>query len=329
MRKRNKLNFIKMVCLTVCVSALLSLTATGIKIAVEYYLPTEESVTIGGNAGERDNVPVTDIPAVSVPVSPPTPQPEPETSPVVSTSEYEDAGAEIDTSALSGYQTKYKGLYAVKKEEIPLETKTMFLTFDDGPSGVTKQVLDELDAAGVKATFFVTPGTVSRESADEIMRDIVERGHKIGIHTSSHDYKKIYQSVDAFVSDMNDINQIVYNATGVRCEIYRFPGGSLNAYNKSVASEIATEMSRRGFSAYDWNVSLKDAEGKKYTSDELFANAKESMQGQKKLIVLAHDAGAQKQTSGAISKIVNYAKEQGYVFDVLTNAHKELTFIKK
>lgn len=244
---------------------------------------------------------------------------------------YEDAISVFGMSAdgLRGYKASYPGLYAEKHEVVPVEDKTIYLTFDDGPSANTRVLLDELDKCGVKATFFVYPGSKNAETTKELLVDIANRGHAIAIHTYSHDYKAIYQSVDTFLADMDKVNRFVYEATGIRPSIYRFPGGSNNGRAKNVAADILNEMERRGFRAFDWNSSTQDAEGKKFTASELAKNAISTMSGRKRVIVLAHDGGGQKTTPYSVAEIVKYAKDNGYTFDTLDNSCGELLFFKR
>lgn len=243
---------------------------------------------------------------------------------------YESIGSVIDMSSLSQeYQKKYMGLYAPPAEIVPTEDKVVYLTFDDGPSANTPAVLDELDKYGVKATFFVVTGNKNEETTKEMLNEILSRGHQIGIHTFSHDYKAIYASVDAFLADLDKVNQFVYEATGIRPSIYRFPGGSLNNFNKAVVHDIMTEMARRGFTVYDWNSSTQDAEGKGFDSQQLADNAISTFSGRQRVIILTHDGGGQKKTPAAIGPIVEYAKANGYRFATLDNTVKEVTFVKK
>ena len=252
----------------------------------------------------------------------PTEPPEPEV--------YEAIGSVIDLSNLSkDYQKKYMGLYATPQEIVPTEDKVVYLTFDDGPSANTMAVLDELDKYGVKATFFVVTGNKNEEMVRTTLQEIVSRGHAIGIHTYSHDYKGIYASVDAFLADMDKVNQFVYESTGLRPCVYRFPGGSLNNFNKAVVHDIMAEMARRGFTVYDWNSSTQDAEGKGFDSAQLAQNAISTFGERKRVIVLTHDGGGQKKTPGAIGTIVEYAKNNGFRFATLDNTVQELTFVKK
>lgn len=165
--------------------------------------------------------------------------------------------------------------------------KTMYLTFDDGPSGEnTGRVLEVLRERDIKATFFLVGENVERHP--EIARQIVAEGHAVGIHCNSHDYNTLYESVESYVADFEKARQTVYEVTGVEVNMFRFPGGSINAYNKDVYEGIIEEMTARGYIYYDWNASLEDAVSKP-TPEQLIANGVETTLGRRKVIMLAHD----------------------------------------
>lgn len=165
--------------------------------------------------------------------------------------------------------------------------KTMYLTFDDGPSPkYTETILDILKEKEIKATFFVVGENVRKNP--QIAKRIVEEGHTIGIHCNSHDYNALYESVDSYVADFERAYQIVYEVTGVEATLFRFPGGSINAYNKAVYQDMIEEMEEKGFVYFDWNASLEDAVTKA-APEELIRNARESTLGRKKVVMLAHD----------------------------------------
>ena len=165
--------------------------------------------------------------------------------------------------------------------------KTMYLTFDDGPNTQnTNAILDKLKEKGIKATFFVVGKNVERNP--ETTKRIVEEGHAIGIHCYNHEYGVIYNSVDAYVEDFEKARQIVYEVTGVETNLFRFPGGSINSYNKKVYKDIIEEMTARGYVYFDWNASLEDAV-KKPNREKILKNAKESTYGRKVVVMLAHD----------------------------------------
>ena len=165
--------------------------------------------------------------------------------------------------------------------------KTMYLTFDDGPSEEnTAAVLDILKEYNIQATFFVVGENVRRHP--EVARRIVEEGHTIGIHCNRHEYGELYESVDSYLADFREAFDAVYVVTGVEAKLFRFPGGSLNSYNKDVYEDIIAEMTDRGFIYFDWNGSLEDAVSKS-TPEQLVENAVESTLGRKKVVMLAHD----------------------------------------
>lgn len=166
--------------------------------------------------------------------------------------------------------------------------KTMYLTFDDGPSAEnTEKILDILKEKNIKATFFVVGENVRRYP--ETVKRIVEEGHTIGIHCDNHDYGKLYKNVDSYVADFEKAYETVYEITGEKVKLFRFPGGSINAYNKKVYQDIIEEMTNRGFVYFDWNASLEDAVSGGASPETLIQNAKESTLGRKRIVLLAHD----------------------------------------
>lgn len=172
--------------------------------------------------------------------------------------------------------------------DLYLNPKTMYLTFDDGPSEeYTDMVLDVLQEKNIKATFFVIGEYVRKYP--ETAKRIVDEGHTIGIHCDVHNYNTLYASVDSYIEDFEKAYDTVYEVTGVKAQFFRFPGGSINAYNKAVYKDIIAEMEKRGFVYYDWNASLEDATRSKATSEDLINMAVETTLGRKKVVMLAHD----------------------------------------
>ncbi len=166
--------------------------------------------------------------------------------------------------------------------------KTMYLTFDDGPSAEnTDKVLDVLKENDVKATFFVIGEYV--RMYPETARRIVEEGHTIGIHCDVHDYGPLYASADSYVEDFEKAYDTVLEVTGVEAKFFRFPGGSVNSYNKNVRDDIIAKMEEKGFIYYDWNASIEDASCHEKTQEELIQSAKYTAMERSKVVLLAHD----------------------------------------
>lgn len=90
------------------------------------------------------------------------------------------------------------------------DEKVVYLTLDDGPSKNTQAVLDILDKYNAKATFFVTGAMPEYK---DMIKKAYDKGHTIGMHTYSHDYAKVYASVDAYFQDLDQIGQLVDQAT--------------------------------------------------------------------------------------------------------------------
>ena len=165
--------------------------------------------------------------------------------------------------------------------------KSMYLTFDDGPSKEnTDKVLDVLKEKNIKATFFLIGEYV--EKYPEVARRIAQEGHTIGIHCYRHDYQVLYESVNSYLEDFWKAYDVILATTGVKAELVRFPGGSVNAYNKDTCKDIAEELTKQGFVFFDWNASLDDAVGEK-EPEQLLINARFTTLDRKKVVMLLHD----------------------------------------
>lgn len=197
-----------------------------------------------------------------------------------------------------------------------LSAKTIYLTFDDGPSARTPEVLQILADNGVKATFFVKNGG----KYNHYMQDIVAQGHAIALHTYSHNYASVYASDEAYLNDLQQISDLVYNETGVRTEIMRFPGGSSNTVSRKYNSGIMTRMTQKvtemGYVYYDWNLSSGDASGGTVPASTIINNCRKVPRSNT-VIVLMHDAGDKQTTVEALPEVIAYYKAAGCQFAVI------------
>ncbi len=196
----------------------------------------------------------------------------------------------------------------------PGEVRTVYLTFDDGPSAHTQEVLDILDRYGIKATFFVTG--INPDYLDMI-GECYRRGHTIGMHTYSHDYAQVYASIDAYWNDLNAIAGIVREQIGyVPCFI-RFPGGSSNTvsanYTPGIMSQLSRDVVAAGYQYYDWDASCGD--GAEHTADELVdATMADTSYGYTSIVFLMHDGADKATTVEALPRIIEYFQDEGYAF---------------
>ena len=235
----------------------------------------------------------------------------------------------LDSFAASGeydspYSELYKELYVERSAvtEYDDDEDCIYLTFDDGPSPYTEDLLEILDRYDIKATFFLSPEDTEYDF--RMMRLITEKGHAIGIHTYSHVFYKIYSDVESYLEDFAQAYELVYRATGQKCRFYRFPGGSVNSYNYRIRSELIDEMSRRGFTYFDWNVDSRDATGA--NTEQIQSNVLNQTPKVSPAIILMHDG--MENTSLVLGDIIKALKAdaKGYSFRVITEKVRPLQF---
>ena len=195
---------------------------------------------------------------------------------------------------------------------IPKE-KVIYLTFDDGPSEYTQQLLDVLKRNDVQATFFVCD-----TEHIELLESIVSAGHAIGVHSETHNYRRVYDSVDAYFDDMLWMRKRIYETTGVETNLVRFPGGSSNTvskFNPGIMTTLTQAVEDCGFTYFDWNVDSDDAVGAKTTA-EVLTNLKKGIRRAMKdhgyALVLQHDT--QEFSIQAVEEIIKWGKANGYKF---------------
>ena len=238
-------------------------------------------------------------------------------TPAVDSPEQESTAQENFGPEVPAYQALYPELYARDHGWNTVNKKKVcYLTFDDGPSARTPEILDILDRYGVKATFFVVGKDT--EQSRQWMKQILDGGHAIGVHSYTHTYRKIYASVEAYLDDFAKEYHIIEEATGVAPQIFRFPGGSINAYNGHIYQEIVAEMTRRGFVYFDWNRSNGDAVRKPPAAAVLAQNALDKLGASSRVIVLMHDSKGHATTVAALPAIIEGYRDAGYTLEALT-----------
>lgn len=205
--------------------------------------------------------------------------------------------------------------------KVPLKNngkKVCYLTFDDGPSKNTLKIIDILDAYGIKATFFVT-----NTGTTKYIKNIQKSGNAIGLHTSTHNYSKIYKSEKAYFADLKSISDSVEKYAGIKSTIIRFPGGSSNSisknYSKNLMKKLAKSVEAKGYDYFDWNVDSGDASKARPTASYIMSRMKSAVGSQEKICVLMHDSAAKTGTVDALPQMIEWLASKGYRFEVLTN----------
>lgn len=180
--------------------------------------------------------------------------------------------------------------------------RKVYLTFDDGPSCYTDEILDILKQYGVKATFFVVGKT--DEQSLEAYRRIVEEGHTLGMHSYSHKYRDIYQSVDTYAEDLSKLQEFLYDTTGVWSRYVRFPGGSSNRVSLVDMTELIAYLKEQGIQYFDWNISSGDAVSGTVSAEKIVDNVMQNVEKYDTVIILMHDAADKETTVEALPVIL-------------------------
>lgn len=231
---------------------------------------------------------------------------------------------EVDTNTVGDYVIKYQSMD--NSENITTATRTVhvvpewygtiFLTFDDGPWTDTNRLLDILKKYNVKATFFVTGN-----GDDAVIKREYDEGHTVALHTWSHDYSYVYSSVENYFNDLALIQNRVKNITGYTPTLIRFPGGSSNTVSRRydggthIMSTLVQEVTKRGFTYFDWNISSGDA-GSTTIPYEVYLNVINNLKPNDASVVLQHDS--KNFSIDAVEAIIQYGLSNGYTFDRLT-----------
>jgi peptidoglycan/xylan/chitin deacetylase (PgdA/CDA1 family) len=201
------------------------------------------------------------------------------------------------------------------------EQKTIYLTFDDGPSeGVTPKILEILRKNKVPATFFILDYG-DNEEKKRLLKTAISEGHTIGIHGYSHDYDEIYKSVPDYMENVSKLDKKIQRDLDYKPFVMRFPGGSSNTVSvslkKGIMSELVKKVQEEGYYYSDWNVDSTDASGNNIDKNTIISSVEKNCSKKGYNIVLMHDTDAKRTTAEALPEIIKWAKKEGYTFKAM------------
>jgi len=191
--------------------------------------------------------------------------------------------------------------------------KIAYLTFDDGPSIYSSELLDILVGYEVPAIFFVTGESLENmPKAHESLIRMLDEGHYVGLHSMSHDRTKLYMrpnSPQLFVQEMLELKELIFEITGgFETNLCRAPYGAQLYFRK----EHWEAVEESGLYCIDWNVDSKDWS---HNSVEAIFNQIENELNHEELpdtmVLLFHENPIAVQ---ALPKLIEYIKDLGYTF---------------
>lgn len=247
-----------------------------------------------------------------------------------------------DTAKKNGREQKKPAAEEVKKKDTNTEPKddtpvqkaikpvykgrkVAYLTFDDGPSNITPQLLDILKKKNVKATFFVAALSKDTPQKRSWIKRESDEGHTVGIHSWTHNYKYIYSSEANYKNDFEKMRKMIVSATGKDPKFVRFPGGTDNTVSLKVnkGSPIMPKLLQNvldeGYIVVDWNAGGMDARKPVPSKNSLVKQVTKQCSKLKTAVILLHDSAPHKSSVEAVPEIIDNLRAMGFEFEPLTS----------
>lgn len=190
---------------------------------------------------------------------------------------------------------------------IPTNNKTIYLTFDDGPTPeITRWVLRQLKTYNAKATFFCI-GKNALQHPD-ILTDIVTDGHMIGNHTNNH-LNNWKVSGRTYLEDIEQANKILKQQLNIKTlSLFRPPYGKIKL-------STAKKLQKRGYKIIMWDVLSADFD-QSITPEKCLDNVLQNTSNGS--IIVFHDSvKASENLNYVLPKTLAYFSEKGYKFKAL------------
>ncbi|MEU4484089.1 glycosyltransferase [Streptomyces purpurascens] len=196
---------------------------------------------------------------------------------------------------------------------VSVPDKTIALTFDDGPNPTwTPQVLAILEKYDVPATFFLVGSMVSRYPG--IVRDMVDQGHEVGIHTFTH-VDLSYQSDARVRREMEQTQLALAGAAGITTTLFRAPYSSETDAIDNYSWPVYKKLGQDGYTSVFVDTDSDDWKRPGASKIVQWATPKKN----KGASVLFHDAGGERsQTIKALPKYIEKMRAKGYTFTTIS-----------
>lgn len=186
-------------------------------------------------------------------------------------------------------------------------SRTLALTFDDGPNDVhTQNLLDVLERHGAKATFFLIGSYVRQRP--QIARAIHDAGHLIGNHTFSHP-NLIFRSAAEVGREIGECDRAIEDAIGIKPALFRPPYGGRTVGALRAVRSAGKSPVMWSAAGWDW---------KPHTAQEITAIVRRQVRGGE--VVLLHDGGHQRlgvdrsATVAATGLLLSHYRGEGWRF---------------
>lgn len=183
--------------------------------------------------------------------------------------------------------------------------QSVMMTVDDGPTAMwTPRYLDLFAKYEVKATFNMIGAQVTANKA--LVAAMVSEGHSLSNHTWTHDLRLPHRSVQQIRAEIDQTNDAIDRATGVRPKIFRSPGGN---WGPNIFEALAEER----MLPLDWDIDPRD-----WSRPGVGHIENSMLQASPGNIILCHDGGGDRsQTYAALQAVLPVLKDRGLSFVTL------------
>lgn len=197
--------------------------------------------------------------------------------------------------------------------------KIAYLTFDDGPNKYTTQILNILKEKNGKATFFVIGGKVPHYK--KTMQRLIKDGHYIGLHSMSHDVKRLYTGdPSALITEMEQTQNIVQQVTKLNTHLVRVPYGSMPYLKKNYRDALVSAQ----YKMWDWTIDTYD--WKSYDNPSAILERVRNQSDEQVEVILMHDSSV---TVQILPQVIDYLQSQGYkLLPYNPSSHLKVNFWK-
>lgn len=197
----------------------------------------------------------------------------------------------------------------VPEKVIDPNGKIIALTFDDGPSNYTNELIEYLNSEGCNATFFIL-GNKVKTYQDTLIKSL-KYGNELGNHSYNHKWL-IKLDEESFKEQIVKTQDIIEQFTGYTPKVLRPTYGSINS---SIKNNTDLDIVLWNVDTMDWKYKSVDTIVKRATKNLKDGN-----------IILMHDT--HKRTVEAVKKIVPIIKENGFIC-VTASEMKEINLIRE
>ena len=224
---------------------------------------------------------------------------------------------------IRGEQVNFSGIHETRAKtfahhyilEADTKRKQLALTFDDGPSKYTLEILEILQSYNIPATFFMLGAAMKKHP--NIVKHVHQQGHQIANHSWDHTNAQDYQSLEQFWQAQVQPQMVIsQQLIGESSNYFRPPYGS-------ISDQQVRFLAKHQITTVIWSIDTQDWDESNNTPELLATRANKYQHPG--AIILMHDGGGQREnTVASLRAIIEHYLHQGYQFtrldDLLTQS---------